>query len=339
MKKSPPKREDLKVVRKTLADGTVKEYLYPKKRKQDASRAPTLGTVGAVLRLYYGSPEWSATKDSTKRNRVLYLKELERIAEIPIRDLRRRVILQFRDALARNRGTGAANQFIQSTSAFLSWALDREWVEANAASRIGMLPYKPLPAWTKEMTRDAIQKLPAHLSRVVILALFTGQRRSDLCSMKWSDIQGNAIHVTQQKTGTELWIPIHPVLAKALESWPRTSEHILTGVRGGAMTVYNVTRSMNDAQERGLLPKGFNVHGLRKLAAALLAEAGCSTHEIAAITGHKTLKMVEHYTRSVDRRRMAEDAWQRTRFPRWKPEIGNCWKLTNKSLKNNKFLS
>ncbi len=243
---------------------------------------------------------------------------MERIEHVPLKELRRRVILQFRDTLARDRGTGAANQFIQCTSAFLSWALDREWVEANAAARIGMLSYKPFPAWTKEMTREAIQTLPAHLSRVVVLALFTGQRRGDLCAMKWSDIQGNAVHVIQQKTGTELWIPLHPVLATAMEGWPRTSDHILTGVRGSAMTVYNVTRSMNDAQERGLLPKGFNVHGLRKLAAALLAEAGCSTHEIAAITGHKTLKMVEHYTRSVDQRRMAEDAISKVETGNWK---------------------
>jgi len=318
VKKSHLKREDLKVVRKTLADGSVKEYFYPKKREQDVARRPASGSLGAVLRLYYGSPEWAATKDSTKRSRIIYLKELERIEQIPLKELRRRVILQFRDTLARTRGTGAANQFIQSASAFLSWALDREWVEANAAARIGMLPYKPFPAWTKEMTRDAIQKLPPHLSRVVVLALFTGQRRSDLCAMKWSDIRANAIHVVQQKTGTELWIPVHPALRSAMENWPRTSEHILTGIRGGRLTIYNVTRSMNAAQERGIIPKGFNVHGLRKLAATLLAEAGCSTHEIAAITGHKTLKMVEHYTRSVDQRRMAEDAILKVETENWK---------------------
>ena len=36
-----------------------------------------------------------------------------------------------------------------------------------------------------------------------------------------------------------------------------------------------------------------NVHGLRKLAAVKLAEAGWTTHEIAAVTGHHTLAMVE----------------------------------------------
>jgi integrase len=36
-----------------------------------------------------------------------------------------------------------------------------------------------------------------------------------------------------------------------------------------------------------------------------LAEAGCSTHEIACVTGHRTLAMVELYTRAADQKRMA----------------------------------
>ncbi|QQX91304.1 tyrosine-type recombinase/integrase [Gluconobacter sphaericus] len=329
MKKSPPHPDGFKIVRKTLSDGTIKEYRYPRSTKA-TSRAPSVGTIGAVLRLYYQSPEWRSTKLSSQRSRILYLKELERIEQVPIRELRRRVILQFRDAIAAGRGTGAANQFIQASSAFLSWALNREWVDANAAARIGMLPYTPLPAWTKEMARDAIRNLPAHLSRAVMLALFTGQRRSDLCAMRWSDIQNGAIFVRQIKTGTELWVPIHPVLAQAMAQWPKTCNHILTGVRGGPLTTHNITRSMNEAQARRIIPTGFNMHGLRKLAATLLAEAGCSTHEIAAITGHKTLKMVEHYTRSADQRRMAAEAISRAETSFWKPEETAMQPIENK---------
>jgi integrase len=51
---------------------------------------------------------------------------------------------------------------------------------------------------------------------------------------------------------------------------------------------------------------GLNVHGLRKLAATAtaLAEAGCTPHEIAAVTGHKSLAMVELYTRSAAQERL-----------------------------------
>ncbi len=302
-----------------LADGSVKEYRYARKRKDHAPRGPASGTIAAVMRQYLGSPEWSATKPSSKRSRRFYLAELERIGDVPIKELKRREILTIRDTIARTRGTGAANQFIQSTSAFLSWSLNREWVEANAAARIGMLAYQPFRAWGKEMTRDAIAALPPHMSRAVMLALFTGQRRSDLCAMKWSDITGRAIYVRQSKTGAELHIPIHPVLAEAMKEWPRTAETILTGARGGPLTPYNLSQSMKDAHNKGIVPKGYSIHGLRKLAATLLAEAGCTTHEIASITGHKTLKMVEHYTRSFDQKRLAEDAISKLETAFWKP--------------------
>jgi integrase len=59
------------------------------------------------------------------------------------------------------------------------------------------------------------------------------------------------------------------------------------------------------------LPPNLNIHGLRKLAASNLAEAGCSTKEIAAITGHETLAMIELYTKSADQKRLATAAIHR----------------------------
>ena len=53
------------------------------------------------------------------------------------------------------------------------------------------------------------------------------------------------------------------------------------------------------------LPARCVLHGLRKAAARRLAEAGCSANEIAAVTGHVTLKEVERYTKAVEQKRMA----------------------------------
>jgi hypothetical protein len=41
------------------------------------------------------------------------------------------------------------------------------------------------------------------------------------------------------------------------------------------------------------------MHGLRKVAARDLAEAGCSVHEIMSVTGHKSLAEVERYTKAA----------------------------------------
>ena len=59
------------------------------------------------------------------------------------------------------------------------------------------------------------------------------------------------------------------------------------------------------------LPARCKVHGLRKAACRRLAEAGCRTNEIAAISGHVTLKEVARYTRAVDQEKMARNAMTR----------------------------
>lgn len=49
-------------------------------------------------------------------------------------------------------------------------------------------------------------------------------------------------------------------------------------------------------------------HGLRKAAAARLAEMGCSDREIMSITGHRTASEVDRYTRGARQRVMAQTA-------------------------------
>jgi integrase len=63
-----------------------------------------------------------------------------------------------------------------------------------------------------------------------------------------------------------------------------------------------------------------SAHGLRKAAARRLAEAGCTAHEIAAITGHASLREVARYTEAADRRRLAASAMAKVRTPSDKPD-------------------
>ena len=54
----------------------------------------------------------------------------------------------------------------------------------------------------------------------------------------------------------------------------------------------------------GLEP-GLAPHGLRKAAARRLAEAGATAHQIAAVTGHRSLAEVTIYTAAADQARLA----------------------------------
>ena len=56
------------------------------------------------------------------------------------------------------------------------------------------------------------------------------------------------------------------------------------------------------------LPERCVTHGLRKAAARRLAEAGCTPHQIMAVTGHRSLSEVENYTRAARQKELAAAA-------------------------------
>lgn len=232
----------------------------------------------------------------------------------------RRLLLAMRDAIASTRGHGAGTGAIRAWSALFAWAVDREWIDANPAARIRALPGSHWTAWTAAQADTASAHLPEPFRRVVVLARHTGQRRGDLIGMSWSAYDGRSIRLRQQKTGVEMVIPAVPALRAELDAWKRTasSTRILTTARGLPWQPLHLSHQLPRALQAIGLPAGLNVHGLRKLAAATLADAGCSPHEIAAITGHRTLQMVQLYTQSADQERLAIAAMARLETPNGK---------------------
>lgn len=304
---SPPKSERApQVVRKRLADGTIKEYRYA--RGPVKPETPDPGTMAALLAAYRGSPEWRDKAKQTRAVYNIYLRpwEDDRLARQPVSSIRRRDILTIRDAIAAARGNGAATGFGRITAALFAFALDRGWIEYSPAARIKRLPGGHLEDWGDRAIQHAMERLPEPYRRAVVLGVYTGQRRGDLVAMTWSQYDGATIRLRQEKTGALLALPVHPNLQAELESWKssRASVSILTAPRGQPWTAAHLTREMKRELEKIDLT-GLNIHGLRKAAARRLAEAGCSTHEIAAVTGHRTLAMVELYTRAADQERMA----------------------------------
>jgi enterobacteria phage integrase len=126
--------------------------------------------------------------------------------------------------------------------------------------------------------------------------------------MAWTDVAGNAINIVQAKTGARLTIPLHPNLSAALRAWPRKHVVMLTTVFNKPFSDAGYGNMMADAIAAAGLPDRCVLHGLRKAAARRLAEAGCTEKEIAAVTGHTTLKEVARYTRAADQKRLAAGA-------------------------------
>lgn len=293
-----------------MADGSVKVYRYP---SWTPPQHVAGDTMRALLRAFEASPEWALRAKTTQTQYLIYLRPWMKVADVAPRDVSRRDIMTARDSVAKTSGLGAAAAFGRVTSALFGWAQDRGWVDFNPAARLKSLPGGALPAWSESQIATAMTKLPEDLRRVVVLGVHTGQRRGDMCAMTWAAYDGTTIRLRQAKTGTALVLPVHPDLKHELDAWKaeRSGIHILHSPHRGAWSAPHLSREMKKALGEIGLPARLNVHGLRKAAARRLAEAGCTTHEIASVTGHRSLQMVQHYTTSADQERLAGAAVSR----------------------------
>src|SRR5262249_43575220 len=141
------------------------------------------------------------------------------------------------------------------------------------------------------------------------LGLYTIQRAGDVCRMGLGHIRkgddGPELMVEQEKTGVRLALPImseRQAVLDASPSGPMTFLVTQAGRQWGRVSFSNQFRAWCD--EAGL-PRDCVFHGLRATGCTLLSDAGYTTHQIAAWSGHKSLREVEGYTRDYNQRRLA----------------------------------
>ena len=313
MSKKSSKRAG-RVVRYVRKDGTEVEKRYGP--WQAKSTVPTGQTIDDLIAAWQMSPRWGNLAPASQNSYARAVRHLAALSAVNVREIGRRDLLALRDAIVKASGPGAARGFVSAVGSMWAFAVDYSWeVQPAITSRMLVdLPKGELPPWTAADVDLAIRHLPERLRRAVVLALHTGQRRSDLIAMNWPDYDGHTIPVVQEKTGTKLVIPVVAELKAELDAWKpsvidlagRARGTILVTDRGEAWSDTNLSAQMNIwlAKVPGF-PAGRNIHGVRYLAAASLAQAGCTVHEIMSITGHRTIAMVQKYTQAVDQTKSA----------------------------------
>jgi integrase len=275
-----------------------------------ADRRFAPGTFGALINDYLGSGDFRDRKGTTKST---YRRVLERLQKakghLPVRLVRRRHIRKMRDELGDT--PGAANNVVRMLKIILSFAVDEEWIESNPAFKVPLLSGGEWRAWTDEECAAFERRWEAGTMqrRAYALALYTGQRRSDLVRMTRAHRKSGLLHVSaQEKTGEEVWIREHWELSAELALGDQSHMSLLTTTAGRAFDPVYFGAWFADAIEAAGLPQECVLHGLRKTAAARLAEAGCTEQEIMAVTGHVTSRMVAKYTKAASKKKQASAA-------------------------------
>ena len=282
------------------------------------------GTMRALALSFFASPEFRTLRLSTQR---AYRSTIERLCkehgDKRAADLRREHVVRLMAALAEQ--PNAANSLRIALRVMMRHAIEigLRGDDPTREVRAIRIRSEGHHSWTDDEIVQFERHYPigSRARLALALLLYTGQRRGDVIRMGAQHIRDGALHVKQEKTGVELIIPVHPTLAAVIAAAPRDHLTFVTTRLGGPFQGSTFSRWFRDQCDRAGLPH-CSAHGLRKAAARRLAEAGCTTHEIGAITGHASLTELVRYTRTADQRRLAEAAMTKTRTSTRKPRDG-----------------
>lgn len=274
-----------------------------------------LGTMRALAISYYNSLGFRSLKPSS---RAIYRRIIDRFCrehgDKRVATLQRGHIVKLMAARAEK--PGSANGLHKVLRAMMQHAVETGLRADDPTRDVKVIRVKSdgYHSWTEsEIGQFEARHIVGSRARLAFaLLLYTGQRRSDVVRMGRQHIRDGALQVRQLKTGAELSIPVHPELDAIIAETPTNHLTFLTTQFGQPFTAAGFGNWFREQCDLADLPD-CSAHGLRKAAARRLAEAGCTAHEISAITGHASLRELARYTKAVDQKKLAAAAMEKAK--------------------------
>lgn len=160
------------------------------------------------------------------------------------------------------------------------------------------------------LTLDEFMKVVEHLPdsphphrAMLIMALNTGQRASDLSSMTWDQVKDD--HIVYRSTKTQrngIHAPLMKVTKDILEAHKAksTSDYIFTNPRSG-QPQQSFRKALNSACKKAGVER-FTMHHMRHLATTVLLEATNGDRDLVKrIIGWSNMEMIDRYGHIGDR--------------------------------------
>lgn len=318
-----PRGSGIKIIRKKLADGSVREYRYMKRAPTRTATAPA--TMGELCEAYLVSAKYKKT--IAPRTQAFYKSIIDRIrldwGAHAIADIKPSDIQQIKNAWQDQ--PAKANGMLAVLSILFNFGMRNNLCLTNPAANPGRLPApKRTEIWQRDAEERVLTAFRPRLKLAFHLLLYTLQRPSDVLEMHRDRVTERDsrlfIALKQAKTGVLVDVPVHATLAPLLRArldekfggsllvpsptgkpWSRRNfsrawDHDL------AIASQRLSRELlalgmteEDAQQE-LKARHRQRRAIRRTGIVRLAEAGATTPQIAAISGHS----IDYCQRIID---------------------------------------
>lgn len=269
-------------------------------------------TLAWLVDQWRKSSDWGSKQAATRRQRENLLKHvLEKSGRVPFRAVRKEHIVEGRER--RQATPFAANNFIKTMRALFRWAVDAKLLDQDPTEGVAFIKTRTdgFVAWTVDDVERYRERWPLGTRERVALEVLlnTGLRRGDAVRLGRQHVRDGVATLRAEKTGVELFIPILPALEEALRHGPTGDLSFICGKNGRPMVKESFGTWFKGACKAAKVVG--SSHGLRKLAATMVADRGGSEHELQALFGWQTGDQSAVYTRNANKRRLAIKAAMR----------------------------
>ena len=141
-----------------------------------------------------------------------------------------------------------------------------------------------------------VEGSPDWLRQIVVVAVSTGMRRSEMLGLRWLDVDllSNRVMLPQTKNGEGRIVYLNQAAQSVFQSLPISAETKPTDKVFARVTPDQVSVTFRRlCKKKGILD--FRFHDLRHTAASWMRMQGADIHTVAQLLGHKDLRMAARY--------------------------------------------
>ncbi|MBX9915856.1 MAG: site-specific integrase [Nitrosomonas sp.] len=199
---------------------------------------------------------------------------------------------------AKETSPSTANRHLALIRAILRKACyDWEWTDKVPKIRLFPEPKHRVRWLTPEQVKMLLKELPAHQQDMVIFALSTGLRQSNVINLEWSqvDLERKAawVHPDQAKARKAIHVPLNSIaLAVLFRQSAKHPSRVFT-YKGRSISWANTSAWRNALKRAGI--DNFRWHDLRHTWASWLAQQGAPMNVLQELGGWESEEMVRRY--------------------------------------------
>lgn len=200
-------------------------------------------------------------------------------------------------------GKTTANRYLEILSKMFNMAVENEWLSKNPIKKTTKFKIQNYTVryLTEDEEKRLFKYLKGDLRNIVIVALNTGLRKSNILNLKWENIniEFKTIEITDNKSNKHLKIFMNKTLIDMFTSLPHVSEYVF--INKQTNKPYVKLRSWYTALRKAGI-ENFRFHDLRHTVCTRLIKNGVPLPTVQHIMGHSSIQTTMRYNHieSVD---------------------------------------